>query len=246
MDDKTAQCKRCSRTPSSYYGKFHRLIGASVICSACISDLESRRGELRSRLSQLRHPNPPTPGKAEWEDLQPFLGWGALVSLILIFVFKEGAFLYITLGLFFAYIWVSTRANNERLRLMQERQRRIQEEVWRNQPEIRKVEADLSLVSRDIDEIYSNFVAKPPDWSVRVSTVHARDGHRCVRCGRHMHNSRVPFHTHHIIPRAKGGTHALENLVTLCEICHSKEPGSGHARVKAARRSRLDKARGSR
>ena len=25
---------------------------------------------------------------------------------------------------------------------------------------------------------------------------------------------------HHIIPREEGGTHAMENLITLCEECH--------------------------
>lgn len=45
----------------------------------------------------------------------------------------------------------------------------------------------------------------------------ARDGHRC----------RIPgcsatrfLEVHHVVPRARGGTHAPENLVTLCSACH--------------------------
>jgi 5-methylcytosine-specific restriction endonuclease McrA len=28
------------------------------------------------------------------------------------------------------------------------------------------------------------------------------------------------LHVHHIVPRSKGGLSTLENLLTLCEVCH--------------------------
>jgi hypothetical protein len=44
-----------------------------------------------------------------------------------------------------------------------------------------------------------------------------RDRHRCRRKG--CHHTRF-LDIHHITPRAKGGTHDPENLVTLCTSCH--------------------------
>ena len=46
----------------------------------------------------------------------------------------------------------------------------------------------------------------------------ARDRHRCRRRG--CHHTRH-LHLHHITPRAVGGGHEPENLVTLCPACHA-------------------------
>lgn len=43
----------------------------------------------------------------------------------------------------------------------------------------------------------------------------ARDGHRCVRCGRTGF-----LHIHHRRRQADGGAHTLENCVTVCGPCH--------------------------
>ena len=62
----------------------------------------------------------------------------------------------------------------------------------------------------------------PPDWATRRKRVYDRDGERCRRCG-----AIVPFdkcHIHHIVRRAKGGGHSLDNLVVLCRDCHSLMP----------------------
>jgi 5-methylcytosine-specific restriction endonuclease McrA len=46
----------------------------------------------------------------------------------------------------------------------------------------------------------------------------ARDRHRCQTPGcTHTHFLEI----HHIIPRARGGTNAPENLTTLCSACHA-------------------------
>lgn len=45
--------------------------------------------------------------------------------------------------------------------------------------------------------------------------VRERDGELCRLCGS---NSRVEIH--HKIPYIFGGTHDLENLITLCKSCH--------------------------
>lgn len=45
----------------------------------------------------------------------------------------------------------------------------------------------------------------------------ARDRHRCQAPGcRHIHHLEV----HHILPRSKGGTNRMDNLITLCSGCH--------------------------
>lgn len=43
----------------------------------------------------------------------------------------------------------------------------------------------------------------------------ARAGQRCERCG-----ERRPLDLHHRLPRSRGGTHGVENLVALCRDCH--------------------------
>ena len=62
----------------------------------------------------------------------------------------------------------------------------------------------------------------PPDWAIRRKLVYDRDGGCCRRCG-----TIVPLdkcHIHHVVRRAKGGGHSLDNLVVLCRDCHSLMP----------------------
>lgn len=53
-----------------------------------------------------------------------------------------------------------------------------------------------------------------PDEAIKRQ-VKARDGHRCVCCGA----ARI-LQVDHIVPLYHGGTHALENLQTLCGVCN--------------------------
>ncbi|HEX9615503.1 MAG TPA: HNH endonuclease [Bacteroidota bacterium] len=46
-----------------------------------------------------------------------------------------------------------------------------------------------------------------------------RDGHRCQYCGR----SDVPLTVDHVIPRARGGFDAWDNLVCACVRCNNKK-----------------------
>lgn len=52
-------------------------------------------------------------------------------------------------------------------------------------------------------------------WSRRDAAL-ARDGHRCRVCG-----FALALHVHHIKPRREGGTHAMDNLITLCPNDHA-------------------------
>lgn len=51
--------------------------------------------------------------------------------------------------------------------------------------------------------------------------VMARDGYRCVKCGRP--DSRVYLEIDHIIPIAKGGKSTYDNLQTLCHDCNVRK-----------------------
>ena len=56
----------------------------------------------------------------------------------------------------------------------------------------------------------------PPTSAALRDKVLARDGHRCVVCGRQRNLS-----AHHVHWRRYGGRTVASNLVTLCEDCHS-------------------------
>jgi 5-methylcytosine-specific restriction endonuclease McrA len=43
-----------------------------------------------------------------------------------------------------------------------------------------------------------------------------RDGYCCFFC-----KAKKDLHVHHMIPRSKGGSHDMENLLTVCESCHA-------------------------
>lgn len=52
-------------------------------------------------------------------------------------------------------------------------------------------------------------------------TVLNRDNFKCVYCGRSPVNDNVILEVDHKIPRIKGGTNTLDNLVTACRDCNS-------------------------
>ncbi|WP_190129101.1 HNH endonuclease [Streptomyces mashuensis] len=56
---------------------------------------------------------------------------------------------------------------------------------------------------------------RPGDAASRRSRALARDRFTCQGCG-----SRQQLEVDHILPVARGGTWALENLRTLCRPCH--------------------------
>lgn len=62
------------------------------------------------------------------------------------------------------------------------------------------------------------FPAYPEDWSQRARAIKDRDGWRCRRCGA----SGQALHVHHIVSLSRGGTNEPDNLITLCETCHSE------------------------
>lgn len=59
----------------------------------------------------------------------------------------------------------------------------------------------------------------PHDWELRRQRAISRDGYACCNCGR-SDDSGASLEVHHTVPVARGGSHNLAQLVTLCERCH--------------------------
>ena len=55
------------------------------------------------------------------------------------------------------------------------------------------------------------------DWDTIRKQVYARDGNRCVMCGK-----KGRLHAHHIVPVRISHNNSLSNLVSLCEHCHKR------------------------
>jgi 5-methylcytosine-specific restriction endonuclease McrA len=75
----------------------------------------------------------------------------------------------------------------------------------------------------------------PPGWQSRRRKVPRRDGFICQECGvRSTRVDDVRFDVDHILPKSDGGSHAPENLQTLCLSCHAnKHPGNQGLRQRA-------------
>lgn len=58
-------------------------------------------------------------------------------------------------------------------------------------------------------------------WKTQRRKVRQRDGNQCQICGDTPDSPYTQLHVHHIIPRVDGGTDELDNLVTLCDLCHA-------------------------
>ena len=61
--------------------------------------------------------------------------------------------------------------------------------------------------------------------SARISNetrrfIYAREGYRCALC-----DSTKYLQVHHCVPRSRGGTDSVQNLVCLCADCHALAHG---------------------
>lgn len=130
------------------------------------------------------------------------------------------------------------------------RYERLQEKVLqRNQSKFASQESDLkSAVIRcksaeqvilSIWDAYCiEYSGYPPDWDERKMVVKTRDDFECTACGWPSGHTvrRRNLHVHHVTPLSAGGDNSLENLTTLCHICHRKQEGRGHKRIKYRKR----------
>lgn len=61
----------------------------------------------------------------------------------------------------------------------------------------------------------------PDNWDSIRKDVYWRDNYTCQSCGAENEE----LHAHHIIPKSKGGSDDMGNLVTLCKSCHESVHG---------------------
>jgi hypothetical protein len=87
---------------------------------------------------------------------------------------------------------------------------------------------NLEEINRNQEIEYENICVNlnyyPPDWELRRRKVLERDNYCCTECGWPNGYKRKAreLHIHHIIPLSQGGDNSIENLATLCHICHKK------------------------
>jgi 5-methylcytosine-specific restriction endonuclease McrA len=67
----------------------------------------------------------------------------------------------------------------------------------------------------------------PRDWEWRRLAVYDDCEKRCNKCGAELAppHRKGCGHTHHKVPRSKGGSHSLSNLELLCARCHNRLHG---------------------
>jgi len=96
-----------------------------------------------------------------------------------------------------------------------------------------KLRKDIDLIKKELYPVYSQYWELPPDWEDRRISVLERDNYTCQSCMVTASNSNVEFHVHHIVFRSKPeGNHDLNNLLLLCEVCHSDIESQGHQLIK--------------
>ena len=65
---------------------------------------------------------------------------------------------------------------------------------------------------------FDKYQGYPPDWEQRRQACLARDGYVCRLCG-----SSDRSNVHHVWPVSFSSTHTLQNLISLCHMCHFKQ-----------------------
>lgn len=64
-----------------------------------------------------------------------------------------------------------------------------------------------------------------PEWRHLARATKERDHFQCQVCGDREGDPHCQLHAHHIARRSKGGSDTLENLVTVCDLCHATVTG---------------------
>src|SRR5438105_10355798 len=121
-------------------------------------------------------------------------------------------------------------------------QDRHKAEIDKHAAALKEAESRDARLRNRIDEEWDtyciNLTGYPPDWKYIVLIVLERDDRTCTQCGwpNGVKRQVRQLHVHHVERHSRGGNHALSNLVTLCDICHGKQEGPGHNRIRPRRR----------
>jgi hypothetical protein len=105
----------------------------------------------------------------------------------------------------------------------------------RYKSKIDMIEMEISTLSAKLEQLRHQFQidwnqacesysGRPPDWKERREIVLARDGRKCQKCGYPdgFFQRDRELHVHHIIHISEGGNNSLNNLITLCHVCHGR------------------------
>ena len=214
LNDKSFICEQCfSRVSAiSYLQKYEQLRRDYLISK------EARRLAWESFRSTYEY--------TSQSSSLIFFGWASILV-----AFVHPAFLFGT-GILLVLGYMQESVNQQKVKTWQDRQR-----TWeRNNPEPQEPElkhfhdpaAELSGDDKIILRIFDHWPGYPPFWQYLRSVVTVRDSHRCQVTGC---PSRLELHVHHMQPVSQGGTHAPNNLVSLCVFHHALEPERGHERI---------------
>ena len=76
-----------------------------------------------------------------------------------------------------------------------------------------------SITSRTFkDNRYAKEPSSENDWPTARKERLKLDRHKCTECG-----SKESIEVHHVIPRSRGGSNAISNLLTLCDVHHQQK-----------------------
>jgi len=214
LNDKSFLCQQCYSEVAliSYPEKYEALRRQFVIA------VESRRLAWEGFQKKFEY-------KSE-ESALVFLGW-----LSLPLAFANPAFLILT-AILLTIGYTKNSVNKQKTDEWLSRKARWEQ----NNPEptaptlkhFHDPTAQLTQRDRQILKIFNHWPGYPPFWKYLRSVVISRDSNRCQVTGC---PSRLGLHVHHMRPVAEGGTHAPDNLVSLCDFHHALEPEKGHERI---------------
>jgi hypothetical protein len=146
------------------------------------------------------------------------VGFFSVITLIIVFIYLFGVVLCILQlcrGALSNYIKKKVVLHNQKnLRFYEERANNATQE--------------LALIDTFYDleweKACETFQGYPPDWAERCKAVKSRDGNTCTSCGYPVGFKSCcrELHVHHKQSISENGTNKLDNLITLCHICHKK------------------------
>jgi hypothetical protein len=90
------------------------------------------------------------------------------------------------------------------------------------------LENDLQSITKyylkELDQICVKWSTYPTDWNDRRRRVKERDGYKCTKCDwpNGFKRRARTLHVHHKTAISSGGDHSMDNLITLCHVCHRK------------------------
>ena len=97
------------------------------------------------------------------------------------------------------------------------------DDIWRNVLNSAGVRYGLQKIHKQ--KYHAEF------WLRLRDEVYKRDNYTCQHCGK----VNCRFEAHHKIPAKMGGGDELDNLITLCSICHKKEENNARKRIALVR-----------